>query len=66
MKDVRAYCVKCAGELIKGPRGGMSVNCACPVCKVEYNLAIWRDDIVMAELVGALASGRAILFGIDL
>lgn len=35
--DVFAYyCPACGDRLSAGPRGGMSVNCICKSCKVNY------------------------------
>ena len=38
------------GQLLNGPRAGMSINVLCGHCGTRYNKVVWRDKLVAVEV----------------
>jgi len=46
-------CPDCGGRLLRGPEGGMSVNCCCAVCHSEFNITVIGDAVLGERISGA-------------
>jgi hypothetical protein len=40
---------KVPASIVRGPRGGLSVNLACNQCGAEFNAALWDGAFVMGH-----------------
>lgn len=59
-------CFDCGTRLLAGPRGGMSVNMACPACRSEFNVAFWQGAAILIDRLGKLHAYRAAsVYGLD-
>jgi len=63
--DPEVPCFECGETMIPGPRGGMSIDMACPACRREYWVAMWRGMVVFKGWLGLLSAERAALYGLE-
>lgn len=59
-------CFDCGEPLLAGPRGGLSIDMACPACLSEFCLALWCGEVIFLDPLGKLGADRARLYGIEI